>query len=59
MYYNNNVDQLKGELMVLKGVNVKPNFAALGRKYCIDWRTVKKYYEGYDGKTKKGAKRAN
>ena len=28
----------------------KPNFAALGRRYDVDWRTVKKYYYGYEGK---------
>ena len=28
----------------------KPNFAALARRYDVDWRTVKKYYDGYEGK---------
>lgn len=32
--------------MVIKGVKIKPNFAALGREYQMDWRTVKKYYDG-------------
>jgi transposase len=32
--------------------NIKPNFAELARQYDVDWRTVKKYYDGYDGKPK-------
>lgn len=41
---------LKGELAVMDNLGVKPNYAALGRKYGMDWRTVKKYHEGYEGK---------
>ena len=26
--------------MVIKGVKIKPNFAALGREYQMDWRTA-------------------
>ena len=29
---------------------MKPNYAELGRIYDIDWRTVKKYHQGYKGK---------
>ena len=58
MNYKNTVDQLKGELMVFKGLNVKPNFTALGREYDMDWRTVKKYYYGYEGKPKKRSKKS-
>ena len=36
---NNNV---KGELSVMDSLGIKPNYAALGRKYGLDWRTVKK-----------------
>ncbi|MCF0186215.1 MAG: IS21 family transposase [Bacteroidaceae bacterium] len=32
--------------------DTKPNFAELGRIYDMDWRTVKKYYDGYEGKPK-------
>ena len=38
------------QLKIIKLSNVKPNFAELARKYDVDWRTVKKYYDGYDGK---------
>lgn len=44
---NNN---LKGELAVMDSFGIKPNYAALGRKYGMDWHTVKKYHEGYEGK---------
>ena len=44
---NNNV---KGELSVMDSLGIKPNYAALGRKYGLDWRTVKKYHNGYEGR---------
>lgn len=50
---------LKGELAVMDSLDIKPNYAALGRKYGMDWRTVKKYHNGYKGKPKtrnKGSK---
>lgn len=31
MKYKQKTEKLKGELMVIKGVKIKPNFAALGR----------------------------
>jgi len=43
---------LKGELAIMDNLNFKPNYAALGREYDMDWRTVKKYHEGYNGKPK-------
>ena len=36
----------------MDSLEVKPNYAALGRKYGMDWRTVKKYHQGYRGKPK-------
>lgn len=41
---------LKGELAVMDSLNIKPNYAALGREYGLDWRTIKKYHNGYEGK---------
>lgn len=58
MNYQNRVDQLKGDLMIFKALKSKPNFAALGREYGMDWRTVKKYYAGYEGKPKNRRKRS-
>ena len=43
---------LKGELAIMDSINVKPNYAALGRKYGMDYRTVKKYHNGYEGRPK-------
>lgn len=34
----------------MDSMGIKPNYAALGRKYGMDWRTVKKYHLGYQGK---------
>ena len=34
----------------MDSLGIKPNYAALGRKYEMDWRTVKKYHNGYQGK---------
>lgn len=44
------------QLKILKLSNVKPNFAELARIYDLDWRTIKKYYDGYDGKPKHHSK---
>ena len=41
---------LKGELAIMDKLEIKPNYAALGRKYGMDWRTVKKYHNGYEGR---------
>lgn len=41
---------LKGELDIMDNLNIKPNYAELGRKYGMDWRTVKKYHNGYEGR---------
>lgn len=49
-YMNNN---LKGELAVMDSLGIKPNYAVLGRKYGMDWRTVKKYHNGYEGRPDK------
>lgn len=38
------------QLRILKLSNSKPNFSELARMYGVDRRTVKKYYDGYQGK---------
>ena len=43
-------EALKTQLRIMKMSGIKPNFAELGRQYDKDWRTVKKYYDGYEGK---------
>ena len=41
---------LKTQLTLLRLSNLKPNFSELARQYNLDRRTVKKYYDGYEGK---------
>ena len=43
---------LLGQIGILKAMEIKPNFSELSREYGVDRRTVKKYYEGYEGKPK-------
>ena len=45
-------DALITQLKILKLSNIKPNFSELARQYDVDRRTVKKYYDGYEGKPK-------
>ena len=44
------------QLKICRLSGTKPNFAELGRRYDLDWRTVKKYYDGYEGKPTHRAK---
>ncbi|MDO5138975.1 MAG: IS21 family transposase [Oscillospiraceae bacterium] len=46
------IDLVLADLRVIDLSGVKPNYAAIGRKYNMDPRTVKKYHEGYQGKAK-------
>lgn len=46
------LDKLRKELVILDGLDIKPNYAQLARKHNCDWRTVKKYHNGYEGKSK-------
>lgn len=46
-----NINKLKQELLVMDTLEIKPNYSELSRKYGIDRRTVKKYHEGYEGKS--------
>ena len=45
--------EMKKQIEIIKVMGMKPNFSELARIYEIDRRTVKKYYEGYEGKAKK------
>ena len=46
------MEKLRKELLFMDMNEMKPNYAELARKHEIDWRTVKKYHEGYEGKSK-------
>ena len=42
--------ELRKEMTLVMMMELKPNYTYLGKKYNLDPRTVKKYYEGYEGK---------
>ena len=46
------VDELMADFRIVELMGSKPNYAELGRKYGLDPRTVKKYHDGYEGKSK-------
>jgi len=52
------MEKLKMQLNIIKSMKMKPNYSALAREYGIDRRTVKKYYEGYEGKPVKRNKKS-
>ena len=45
-------NKLLAQLKILKLMDTKPNFSELARIYSFDRRTIKKYYDGYEGKPK-------
>ena len=45
------INKLKQELMIMKTFEIKPNYSELARMHKCDRRTVKKYDEGYKGKS--------
>lgn len=47
------MNELRKDILIMNQLNIKPNYTELGRKYNCDPRTVKKYYEGYEGKPSK------
>lgn len=44
------MSELRKEFVMIKTYEIKPNYSYLSRKYDLDPRTIKKYYEGYKGK---------
>ena len=48
----NKIIKLKQELMILKTLEIRPNYSELARTHNCDRRTVKKYNAGYEGKQK-------
>lgn len=45
-----NFKNMKGQLEIMKTLGIKPNYSELERVFKIDRHTIKKYYEGYEGK---------
>ena len=44
------LNRLKQELLIMKTEGIKPNYAELARLHNCDYRTVKKYNNGYESK---------
>ena len=51
--YQEKIEKLKQELLVMKTLNIKPNFSELSRIYKLDRRTIKRYNEGYSKENRK------
>jgi len=47
------LNELRKELVIMRELNIKPNYSELARKYKCDPRTIKKYNNGYEGKSTK------
>ena len=45
--YRKKLEKIKQELLIMKTLNIKPNYSELSRIYKIDRRTIKKYNNGY------------
>ncbi len=45
-----NLKNMKGQIEIMKTLGIKPNYSELERAFGINRHTVKKYYEGYEGK---------
>lgn len=44
------IRNMKGQLEIMKSIGIKPNFSELERALGINRHTIKKYYDGYEGK---------
>lgn len=47
--FKKRLKNLKGQLEIMKTLEIKPNFSELERTFGIERHTIKKYYEGYEG----------
>lgn len=45
--YKMKIEKLKQEFLIMKTLNIKPNYSKLSRIYKIDRRTIKKYNNEY------------
>ena len=45
--YSKKIEKLKQELLIMKTLNIKPNYSELSKIYKLDRRTIKKYNNGY------------
>ena len=45
--YKKKIEKVKQELLIMKTLNIKPNYSELSRIYKLDRRTIEKYNNGY------------
>ena len=45
--YKKKIEKLNQELLIMKTLNIKPNYSELSKIYDLDRRTIKKYNNGY------------
>lgn len=50
--YDEKIRNIKQELLIMKTLDIKPNYSELSRIYKIDRRTIKSYHNGYCKKNK-------
>ena len=50
--------KIRRDLAMFKQLEIKPNYKLLAKKHDVDWRTVKKYNEGYEGKARNRKKKS-
>ena len=56
--YEEKIEKLNQELLIMKTLSIKPNYSELSRNYKIDRRTIKKYNEGYSRENIKRIKKS-
>ena len=52
------IEKLKQELLIMKSLKIKPNYAELSRIYKCDRRTIEKYNNGYSKENLKRNKKS-
>lgn len=52
------IEKLKQELLIMKSLKIKPNYAELSRLYKLDRRTIEKYNNGYSKENLKRNKKS-
>ena len=51
--YKEKIEKIKQELLIMKSLKIKPNYAELSRLYKLDRRTIEKYNNGYSKENSK------